>query len=185
MTSRWTPITPTISPRWLRSGTLVVGGPGLAAVQGRDVLLAVDHWTASLNDVALVGQVLLRQFRRQQVEVGLADQLLRRGAAEPPRGRHVGDDETAPRVLDPQRVRHGVDQRLNRALLLDRQPPLGRLGDVLVDGDPAAVRRRRLLDSDRAAVRQRGDPAPQLSAGVDGGAFRQIVLDAAAAGSRC
>ncbi len=129
--------------------------PGLLVVVVDDVLFLVDHRPPGLDDPLLVGEEAGGELRIGQFPVRLADEFFHR-PAHALRRRAVGDDKTALDILDPQIVRHPVDQGLQRDTLVGDHA--AGFGDVLVVRNPAAVRQGVMADLDAAPIRQHRRP---------------------------
>ena len=151
--------------------------PGLAARAVVDIFLEVDHRPAGADDLLLVVEEPLRDLGRQQLQVGLADQVGGNGSAHSRRRDAVADDEAAFDVLDPEVVVQAIDQRLQRQPFVESGALVAQLGDVLVGRQPTAAGKRLPPDRDRPAVRQLVAPFARLFAGPHRRAMHEIVFD--------
>ena len=175
--SRETPATPKMSPRALRTGTLVVRSQDLAARGVVDVFLDVDHRPAIADDLLFVVEELLRDLQRQQLDVAFADHVSGFGMAHARRRDLVADDETTLDVLDPEVVVEAIDQGLQRNALVEPGALVAQFGDVFVSRNPTAAGKRLPPDRDRPAVGQFVAPFARLFVETHRRAKHQIVAD--------
>ena len=111
----------------------------------------------------VVGAILLGQLAGEEVEVGLALDLLE-GRAQLGAERLVGEGEPALEVLAEDHLREGLDQRVVEDLGLRARRALGRpLGDrelCQVGGDDRCRRRSRQSRDPRPSAASRHDAPP-------------------------
>ncbi len=87
-------------------------------------------------------------------------------------------------VLHEYRDRHVLDDGIEEGLrALELQLGLTPLGDVLVGGDPAAVRHRLIDDADRTSVADLHRATESLRLGQAGAKLAMILIDVARKGS--
>ena len=127
--------------------------PRLVARGAEYAFLHVDDRLPGPDDPLFIGIEFIRDLRRQELKVRLADQIGRPGKTHSRRRDLVGDDEAALDVLDPKVVRQPVDQGLQRQQLLRRSDRGLEFGNILMRRDPAAARHRLVADLNRPPVR--------------------------------
>ena len=106
-----------IAQRQLRRGM-----PPLAVGPVPAPLLDIDIGEAREHDVMFLAQIVPRHGFLIEVEVALADQVIRPGLPDVERGRIVGQDEAALAILDEEHVRDLVDERPQKTGLMGVRP---------------------------------------------------------------
>ena len=140
------------------------GEPDARSVGRGEALLVVDETLAGPHQRALFVAELGGDSGRVQVGVALADEVAASGEAMQPSDGVVGEHEAAAFVLDPEDLRHEVDQRLHRAEIVELRIPVDGLGEFDVDRRPAAARQRQELRLHSPSVRQFGKLYVRLEA---------------------
>jgi len=124
-----------------------------AVARGLDLMRSVVHLARMLQQVEVAGEDHVGGLLRKQVVGGLADHLVAGHSPQLLEGAIDQDVALSLHLLGEHRDRRVLDDRVEKDLgALELGPGLQPRGDVLVGGNPSAVRHSLRYDADRTPI---------------------------------